>query len=122
MNCMKCGRETPFEQVFCEDCLLDMEKHPVKPGTVVVLPKHRDHAAMKKAPKKRTVPLEEQIRVLRKRQKMMSLALLLCLAAIAAMLYPTYHYLTVEHYDKGQNYTSIVTTTLPANNPEQAGQ
>ncbi len=38
MNCMKCGQEIPNDQVFCEECLLDMEKHPVKPDTPVLLP------------------------------------------------------------------------------------
>ena len=31
MNCMKCGRETENEAVFCPDCLQIMEKYPV-PG------------------------------------------------------------------------------------------
>ena len=34
MNCMKCGRETQNEQVFCQDCLQEMEKYIVgKPQT-----------------------------------------------------------------------------------------
>ena len=38
MNCMKCGKTTTNEQVFCDDCLQVMAKHPVKPGTPVYLP------------------------------------------------------------------------------------
>ena len=38
MNCMKCGREITLGQVFCKDCLVDMENFPIKPGTPVQLP------------------------------------------------------------------------------------
>ncbi len=38
MNCMKCGREISNDQVFCEECLLDMKNYPVKPDTPVLLP------------------------------------------------------------------------------------
>lgn len=37
MNCMKCGREISLGQVFCKDCLADMEQYPIKPGTPVPL-------------------------------------------------------------------------------------
>lgn len=39
MKCLKCGRET--DQTFCESCRAEMEKYPVKPGTIVLLPKER---------------------------------------------------------------------------------
>ena len=113
MNCMKCGRETTSEQVFCEECLLDMEKHPVKPGTVVVLPKRRDYTAVKKPPKKRTVPLEDQIRLLKKRIRILSFTLLLVLAGLIAMIYPTVQYLKEDHFKIGQNYNSVSSTTVP---------
>lgn len=38
MSCMKCGKEVSAGQVFCDECLLEMEKYPVKPGTPVLLP------------------------------------------------------------------------------------
>lgn len=38
MNCLKCGREIPAQQVFCESCLKEMAGQPVKPGTLVLLP------------------------------------------------------------------------------------
>ena len=38
MSCLRCGRETAENQVFCKLCLEDMEKYPVKPGTTVQLP------------------------------------------------------------------------------------
>ena len=39
MKCLKCGRET--DQTFCQACREEMEKYPVKPGTIVLLPKER---------------------------------------------------------------------------------
>ena len=113
MNCMKCGRETPSDQVFCEDCLLDMEKHPVKPGTVVVLPKRKDHAGIKKPPKKRAIPLEEQVKILRKRIKTLTILLLFMIAAVGALLYPAALYLKEDHYKPGQNYNSVSIPTVP---------
>ena len=60
MRCLKCGRET--EQTFCEICRAEMEKYPVKPGTIVMLPKERP--AEKKLPgRKPAVPPETVIRV-----------------------------------------------------------
>lgn len=38
MNCMKCGREIPVGQVFCDGCLKVMETYPVKPDTAIHLP------------------------------------------------------------------------------------
>ena len=69
MNCMKCGRETAEDQVFCELCLDDMERHPVKPGTVVHIPSRAAEDEVRKMPrrKKPVVPLSEQIVRLRKR-------------------------------------------------------
>ncbi len=111
MNCMKCGRETVQERVFCEDCLLDMAAHPVKPGTVVLLP--RREIAAKKATKKRIVPLEDQVKSLKRWCRLQTFVLVICLVLIAAMIHPTLHYLLDEHVQKGQNYTSIVTPTVP---------
>lgn len=48
MNCMKCGQETVDEHVFCEKCLAVMEKYPVRPGAVVMLPRRREPSVIKK--------------------------------------------------------------------------
>lgn len=57
MACLKCGKEVSSGQVFCEECLLEMDKYPVKPGTPVMLPnrlaapvvhKHRLHRRQRK--------------------------------------------------------------------------
>ncbi len=113
MNCMKCGQETVQERVFCEDCLLDMQAHPVKPGTVVLLPKRETPSFAKKLVKKRSIPLEDQVKILKRRLRVLMVLLTVCLVLIAIMIHPTLHYLLDEHVQKGQNYTSIVTPTAP---------
>lgn len=65
MKCMKCGTGIPSGQVFCEECLTDMEKHPVKPGTPVILPR-RDKPTQQKRSRRRTLKPEELIAKLRR--------------------------------------------------------
>lgn len=111
MGCIKCGRDTVSEQVFCPDCLAEMEKYPVRPGTVVQLPVRKTSSAPKKQQaKKRSVPLEEQVRVLRRRCRILVLLLILMTAIAAAMAVPTVEHLMENHFKIGQNYSTITTT------------
>ena len=60
MKCLKCGRET--DQTFCQACREEMERYPVKPGTIVQLPKDRSAAYIRRSTNWRAmVPPEEQI-------------------------------------------------------------
>ena len=117
MNCMKCGRETENEQVFCQDCLQVMEKFPVRPGTVVLLPRRREPSVIKKSIKRHVPSAEEQVKILRKRVMTLTLLLIMCIIAIVLMYKPTMHYVLDEHVEIGQNYSTITTTTssAPAN-------
>lgn len=38
MNCIKCGKDTEENNVFCQACLDQMKDYPVKPGTPVLIP------------------------------------------------------------------------------------
>ncbi len=49
MKCMKCAKRIAVGQVFCADCLTDMEKHPINPDTPVVLPPRAYSNATKRA-------------------------------------------------------------------------
>lgn len=40
-QCLKCGKKTEEHSVFCSECLAVMERYPVKPGTVVHLPRRQ---------------------------------------------------------------------------------
>ena len=111
MNCMKCGRETQEETVFCQDCLAEMAKYTVQPGTVVLLPRRREPSLIKKMPKRHVPTAEEQVIVLRKWVMWLSILLAICIVAIVLMFNPTMHYVLDEHVEIGQNYSSIITTT-----------
>ena len=113
MNCMKCGREVDEGQVFCLECQKEMAKYPVRPGTVVLLPKRDEVHFTKKVQAKRrpsTAP-EEQIRSLKIRLRIVTAMLIISLALMAVMVYPmAKEFLGPKMLRPGQNYSSIVTT------------
>lgn len=114
MFCMKCGREVEEGQVFCLDCRLEMEKYPVRPGTVVLLPKRTENSFVKKAPaKRRSGPTpEEQIRSLKQRLRTLTFLWMITLVLLAALLYPTVRELVEgQQLRPGQNYSSITEST-----------
>lgn len=109
MSCMKCGRETAGDQAFCEECRLEMQKYPVKPGTVVLLPNRRETHTVKKPPKRRNLSPEEQVKILKNRVRAFGIALLVCIAIILLLAYPALKSLQADNFKIGQNYTAIVT-------------
>ena len=98
-TCMKCGRERPADQVFCEKCLADMREHPVKPGVVVLLPR-REETPTKPAPKRRTPALspEEQVQILKKRVTALVITVLLLLGSTVGL-----GWLVVQDWLEDQN-------------------
>ena len=113
MACLKCGRKTEERQVFCDSCLEVMEACPVKPGTAVLLPKHKSDAAAKKPThRKRVLPPEEQVQHLRKALRRMYL----CVAVLLVVLGMATALLVYEALEEnapviGQNYTIDTTLT-----------
>lgn len=107
MNCIKCGKEVTDDGVFCVDCLLEMKKYPVDPGTVVLLPRRREASIQKKQVKRHAPAPEEQIASLRKKVLILTLLLMACITAIVLMFEPTMHYVRDEHFEIGQNYSSV---------------
>lgn len=61
MYCIKCGKDTGSEHIFCDGCLDSMEKYPVKPGTPISLPVRQPLAPVKKTRTRRTLELEEKV-------------------------------------------------------------
>ncbi len=61
MNCMKCGSIIAADQVFCEDCLAEMEKYPVPQETPVTLPPRDDMTAPKRSSVRRFRKPENKI-------------------------------------------------------------
>ncbi len=90
MNCLRCGRKVEERQVFCPDCLEEMEKYPVKPG-VIRLPVRSAEAPKAKPPKGPTA--EEQLAAARRKIQSLrrwiaalALALVLCAAGLGYVL------------------------------------
>lgn len=69
MNCVKCGREIPEDQVFCETCLTEMENYPVRPGTAVHIPTRSADDVPRKPVKKKRIPTAEEL-LLKTRKKL----------------------------------------------------
>jgi len=109
MGCMKCGRDVSEGQTFCSGCLEKMELYPVRPGTPVIIPARRTEAP-KKGPARRKLSAEEQIRRLRRLNRVLSFLLALSLmAAIFFGYIAVLHFMEEEKLLPGQNYTSIET-------------
>lgn len=67
MSCLRCGKGTGEKQTFCDECLALMEKHPVKPGIAVHLPRRNLAAQEKRASVRHREPTPaEQLAHLRK--------------------------------------------------------
>ena len=112
MNCMKCGRKIPDEQVFCDKCLEQMEAYPVKPGTVVQLPTQT--SALPKKPVRRVLPLEEQNKLLKKYIFRLWGALIFTIVLLIGAIWVAIYSLHDEEFQflPGQNY-SVAETTQP---------
>ena len=107
MNCMRCGRETPEEQVFCPGCLAEMEKCPVKPDATVRIPRRPDPVPRRNV-RRKGIPEEEQIRQLKKQVRLLAWLLILAAIVIVALSIPAVRSLLEDSISllPGQNYTS----------------
>ena len=120
MYCMKCGPEMTQQQAFCEACLAEMEKYPVKPGTVIQLPPRPETPVQRKQPRKRTLSPDEQLLQLKKRCRRLTIVLVL-LALITAFLgfvaSSAIYKLDIQRF-WGQNYSAAsAETTEPETIP-----
>ena len=110
MYCLRCGREKSEKQVFCDACLQDMQRHPVKPDATVYIPTRKTEDPSRKNPrrkKKKPTP-EEMILLLNKRIKRLRIAilvLLLLLSACCAGIYYAWHH--DPDFVIGQNYQTV---------------
>lgn len=91
LHCMKCGQKVEESCVFCPDCLAEMEKYPIKPGTVVRLPQRTAAPAAKKRHLSRYSfkHSSDQIEMLRTRTRWLTFALIvtfLCFLAAAFLV------------------------------------
>lgn len=107
MQCMKCSRDVSGRQVFCDSCLETMAKYPVRPGTVIALPKRKTQEYSKKSGrKKRELTEQEQISYLRRRLHRSHLIALALFFALGVLVVLFFH--AVQESDGpiiGRNYT-----------------
>lgn len=111
MNCMRCGREVQDGQVFCPECLAEMEKCPIKPDTPVRLPRRPD-PALRRIYRKKGPSEEEQIRSLTKQVRILRWVLAAAIVTIIFLTIPMVQDLLEENIEllPGQNYSSDVGT------------
>ena len=83
MYCLRCGKETADNKVFCKSCLESMEDCPVKPGQPIMLPNRPTTQPVKK--NKRTKPMnnEELLDSLRRQLKITGRLLLITIGLLA---------------------------------------
>lgn len=111
MQCMKCGREIPAGDVFCQECLTDMEKYPVKPGTAVHIPKQpakrQPDRRPAMTPERKNEILTRQVRVL---SWLLTLSVALLIAACALVFSLMQE--SDDGFAIGQNYSSAQTDAV----------
>ena len=107
MNCMRCGREIRDDQVFCPECLSEMEKCPVKPDALVRLPRRPDPVPRRQS-RKKGLSEEEQIRGLKKRIRILALLLAVAVSLIFLLAVPAVEHILEEDISflPGQNYSA----------------
>lgn len=116
MACLRCGKKTEERQAFCDSCLEEMQKHPVKPGVAIHLPQRDAVRPERKSPARHREPeTAEQIMHLRKMIRWLvgMLALLsVLLLMVAGMLL---HVLEKDTSTGiiGRNYTTSTQETQP---------
>lgn len=112
MYCLRCGRETKDEQVFCAGCLDTMRAYPVKPGTAVHLPEQRDRTRQTPVPRRQPTA-EEQLAQLRSTTR-----ILISAVVLLSMILGVTAWLLVSSLNDsgspmpgnlGRNYTAVET-------------
>ena len=114
MNCLKCGRQILFGQVFCEDCQAEMEHYPVKPDTVVQLPPqiHATDRVKRGTHRRPVLPPEEQERKTARKCRWLTAGLIAALVLAAALAFA--NGILMEKMNGmtplGKNYSTVVST------------
>ena len=113
MYCMKCGKETKSDRFFCQECLEEMERYPVKPDTPVYLPPviRQERKTQRFTPP--PAP-EEQVAQLRRTNRRLRVFLLLAVLILGVVCYLwLWPRALQEPMDKGRNYTVGTSNTEP---------
>jgi len=119
--CLKCGKETEENQVFCECCREVMRRYPVEPNTVVIIPKRPNLPEERKLPRKKRQ--EDREKLLRSAIRWLTvttgvLTIVICILCGALWTVMSDR---SEEDNIGRNYTYIEPTakTDPTTNPTE---
>lgn len=118
MNCMRCGKETTGNNVFCPECLAEMEKYPVKPGTVIQIPvRSAEPEPRKPARRKKEPPIEVQLASMRSLVRNLTAMVIASVTALAVvtgmLLYVLFQPDPADQVPMGRNYST--SSTLDGN-------
>ena len=101
--------------------LQEMERHPVKPGTVVYIPKHPEEGVEKKAPARRKLPPtpEQQIKKLKKKVTWLRIFLVLTMLFCSVLSFIVSQMVTELDFYRflGQNYSTVETLDTSSATP-----
>ena len=114
MNCVKCGRETEENQVFCRVCMDAAEKYPVNPATVVHIPVRKPEEELRRRVVKKKLPptLSEQNEKLKKKVTRLRVAIVVLILICGLMGYAIGRATMELDFQRllGQNYHTTETT------------
>ena len=112
MYCLRCGREKSEKQVFCDTCLQDMARHPVRQDATVYIPSRKLEDPAKKSARRRKKPPtpEEIILSLQKRVKRLRIVIVILILLISAACAGIYYAWNHDpNFVIGQNYQTVET-------------
>ena len=106
MYCMRCGREVERGQVFCKECLAQMEQEPISLRTAVKIPLQPPRNTKHRPP----VHLEEEVKRLdRGNTKLRAWVIMLAVSTVLLSM-ALYHKEVVQVVeDLGKNYSIVET-------------
>ena len=111
MYCMKCGREVEDGQVFCSDCLVQMELEPIPIRSSVKIPRQPLKTNKIRRP---AIHYEEEVRRLEKANERLRIWVILLAMATVLLIMAAYHKEVVQAVeDLGKNYSIVETRHGP---------
>lgn len=111
MHCLKCGKESAPEHVFCADCLQIMAASPVDPTTPVVLPQRKK--TPEKPSRRKSGGYADTVRQLRRIIKSLCWVLAVLTLLVCILSGWLIYMLKTDNSNQpaiGQNYTTNQTT------------
>lgn len=108
MYCLKCGRETGSNQIFCDSCLNLMKRYPVKPDATVYLPQRSESSfGYRVNPRKRVPSVEERLAKVKKRNRWLIGAVIVLSLALSLVSVRLVQKAQQEQFSHlvGRNYT-----------------